>query len=155
MFNLNLSFRILFLISFFIFEGCTIEDKKPSFTDNNSSVGGIEFSEKSDIGVEIPSGTEHELLLAHDIEIKLQKYFNDLVLEIKRSYPEPVSIDYQRLENSFIKLFLDNKSKESLKKYQFICDENERWIYRCNMESGEIECFSMSSNKLRLLSSIK
>ena len=45
--------------------------------------------------------------------------------------------------------------EDQKKKYQFICDENERWIYRCNMESGEIECFSMSSNKLRLLSSVK
>ena len=33
-------------------------------------------------------------------------------------------------------------------KYQFLCDENERWIYRCNRMTGEIECFSMSSNKL-------
>ena len=40
-------------------------------------------------------------------------------------------------------------------KYQFLCDENERWIYRCNRMTGEIECFSMSSNKLRLLSSTR
>jgi len=132
-----------------------MEEKKPSLTDINSTVGPIEFSDKSDVGITIPNGIENELLLADDIEVKLQKYFNDLVSEIKRSYPKPVSIDYQRLENSFMKLFLDDKSKESMTKYQFICDENERWIYRCNMESGEIECFSMSSNKLRLLSSIK
>ena len=132
-----------------------MEEKKPSLTDINSTVSPIEFSDKSDVGITIPNGIENELLLADDIEVKLQKYFNDLVSEIKRSYPKPVSIDYQRLENSFMKLFLDYKSKESMTKYQFICDENERWIYRCNMESGEIECFSMSSNKLRLLSSIK
>ena len=40
-------------------------------------------------------------------------------------------------------------------KYHFLCDENERWIYRCNRMTGEIECFSMSSNKLRLLSSTR
>ena len=41
-------------------------------------------------------------------------------------------------------------------KFQFIADHKERWVYRCNLETGEIECFSMSvSNKLRLLSSIK
>ena len=44
------------------------------------------------------------------------------------------------------------KNKQDMK-YQFLCDENERWIYRCNRMTGEIECFSMSSNKLRLLSS--
>lgn len=132
-----------------------MEDKKHSFSDINSTEGSIELTNQSDVGVKIPNGIDHELLLAQDIEVKLQKYFNNLVSEIKKSYPEPVSIDYQRLENSFMKLFIDNKSKESMTKYQFICDENERWIYRCNMESGEIECFSMSSNKLRLLSSIK
>jgi hypothetical protein len=132
-----------------------MEEKKPSLTDINSTIGSTEFFDKSDVEITNPNGVEHERLLADDIEVKLHKYFNDLVLEIKRSYPEPVSIDYQRLENSFMKLFLDNKSKDNMTKYQFICDENERWIYRCNMESGEIECFSMSSNKLRLLSSIK
>ena len=44
------------------------------------------------------------------------------------------------------------KNKQDMK-YQFLCDENARWIYRCNRMTGEIECFSMSSNKLRLLSS--
>ena len=52
-------------------------------------------------------------------------------------------------------MLMENNSEEGYNKYQFICDENERWIYRCNMETGEIECFSMSSNKLRLLSSVK
>ena len=75
--------------------------------------------------------------------------------EIEKAFPKPIPIDYSRLENAFAKLLLDSRSKENLRKYQFICDENERWIYRCNMDSGEIECFSMSSNKLRLLSSIK
>ena len=46
------------------------------------------------------------------------------------------------------------QDKQDLK-YQFLCDENERWIYRCNRMTGEIECFSMSSNKLRLLSSTR
>lgn len=46
------------------------------------------------------------------------------------------------------------KDKQDMK-YQFLCDENERWIYRCNRMTGEIECFSMSSNKLRLLSSTR
>jgi len=54
-----------------------------------------------------------------------------------------------------LKMLINNKSTDHSKKYQFLCDENERWIYRCNQETGEIECFSMSSNKLRLLSSTK
>ena len=69
-----------------------MEEKKPSLTDINSTVSPIEFSDKSDVGITIPNGIENELLLADDIEVKLQKYFNDLVSEIKRSYPKPVSI---------------------------------------------------------------
>ena len=85
----------------------------------------------------------------------LQQRLNEIVPKIAQSVPEPVKFDYERLENSFLKMLIDNKSTDHSKKYQFLCDENERWIYRCNQETGEIECFSMSSNKLRLLSSTK
>ena len=73
--------------------------------------------------------------------------------DIKKSFPIPETIDYDE-----IKLIIDDKLNQGMKekiKYQFICDENERWIYRCNRMTGEIECFSMSSNKLRLLSSTR
>ena len=40
-------------------------------------------------------------------------------------------------------------------RYQFICDVNERWIYRCNLFTGEIELFSMTSKELLLLSRTK
>jgi hypothetical protein len=49
---------------------------------------------------------------------------------------------------------LKSYEKEQVK-YQFLGDGHEKWIYRCNVITGEIECFSMSSNKLRLLSSSK
>ena len=65
-----------------------------------------------------------------------------------------LSIDYPRIKE-IVASELESLSNNPTKVYQFICDENERWIYRCNMVSGEIECFSMSSNKLRLLSSTK
>ena len=66
----------------------------------------------------------------------------------------PVAIDYERVK-SIVNSSIDDFSSRSQANYQFICDENERWIYRCNMITGEIECFSMTSNKLMLLSSIK
>ena len=61
-----------------------MEEKKPSLTDINSTIGSTEFFDKSDVEISNPNGVEHERLLADDIEVKLQKYFNDLVLEIKR-----------------------------------------------------------------------
>ena len=68
---------------------------------------------------------------------------------------EAVSLDYERIREIMNTIVNDNQAQPVAAHYQFICDENERWIYRCNMLTGEIECFSMSSNKLRLLSSIK
>lgn len=66
---------------------------------------------------------------------------------------DPADADQiQQIVQKELVVFL--KNKQDLK-YQFLCDENERWIYRCNRMTGEIECFSMSSNKLRLLSSTR
>ena len=74
-------------------------------------------------------------------------------LEIKNKIDEQADKDYQKVKD-LIDRSLKNLGNDN-KKFQFLCDENERWIYRCNLITGEIECFSMSSNKLRLLSSIK
>tara|TARA_B100000212_G_scaffold109131_1_gene81174 strand:+ start:547 stop:912 length:366 start_codon:yes stop_codon:yes gene_type:complete len=68
---------------------------------------------------------------------------------------EAVSMDYEKIREIMSGVVNSAQSQVNQAHYQFICDENERWIYRCNMRTGEIECFSMSSNKLRLLSSIK
>ena len=68
---------------------------------------------------------------------------------------EAASMDYEKIRELMSGVVHSAQSQIPEAHYQFICDENERWIYRCNMVSGEIECFSMSSNKLRLLSSTK
>jgi len=64
-------------------------------------------------------------------------------------------IDYDRIHSLVLQSVVDNLKPVNPSRYQFICDVNERWIYRCNLQTGEIECFSMSSNKLRLLSSVR
>ena len=64
-------------------------------------------------------------------------------------------IDYDRIHSLVLQSVVDNLKPVEPSRYQFICDVNERWIYRCNLQTGEIECFSMSSNKLRLLSSVR
>ena len=84
--------------------------------------------------------------------------FNHSLDEISEKFKDHMHLEN---ENNFLKIksmvseTIANQSKETNIKYQFLCDENERWIYRCNLITGQIECFSMSSNKLRLLSSIK
>ena len=152
----SLFFRLLkysvIVILFAFLSGCGIESSTLKKSDENKTISLTE------IPVLSPKGLDSEVIpgpSSQVFELLLQKYIGEIIPKINQSIPEPIKIDYARLENSFLKMLLENNSEESHNKYQFICDENERWIYRCNMETGEIECFSMSSNKLRLLSSVK
>jgi PBP1b-binding outer membrane lipoprotein LpoB len=149
LFSLNV-FLLIFLI--FFIAGCFTENQKTTEVDSNKSVQ-INSNQNNKGELLTIAGIDGNMDGALNEILKRQ--INLMIPELKKAYPKPATFDYTRLENSFTKLLLENKSNENLRKYQFICDENERWIYRCNMESGEIECFSMSSNKLRLLSSIK
>jgi hypothetical protein len=142
----------LFIIFYTILAGCGIESSTLKKNDENQTISLPENSVSPLMGLDpkVIPGADSKVL-----ELLLEKYIGEIIPKINQSIPQPIKVDYARLENSFLKMLMDNNSEESKNKYQFICDENERWIYRCNMETGEIECFSMSSNKLRLLSSVK
>ena len=138
-----------FLFLGFLSAGCSLEDLNSDQSDSNQSsrlnVNPTQPFKELGNGIAIdPSNLKI-------IESILQKNLRNSIPEITKS----ITFDYERLEHSFLKMLVNHMGEDQKKKYQFICDENERWIYRCNMESGEIECFSMSSNKLRLLSSVK
>ena len=140
------------MVLYSILTGCGIESSNLNKTDENQTISLPENSVSPLVGLDpkVIPGADSKVL-----ELLLEKYIGEIIPKINQSIPQPIKVDYARLENSFLKMLMDNNSEESKNKYQFICDENERWIYRCNMETGEIECFSMSSNKLRLLSSVK
>ena len=143
----------LLVILFVSIVNCGIEESTKKKLDANSTNSSIAILSPNPIDIKpelIGEFQDSEIL-----ELLLQKHLDRIIPEISKSIPEPISVDYARLENSFLKMLLENKENDNQRKYQFICDENERWIYRCNIETGEIECFSMSSNKLRLLSSVK
>lgn len=142
----------LIMVLYSILTGCGIESSNLNKTDENKTISLPENSVSPLVGLDpkVIPGADSKVL-----ELLLEKYIGEIIPKINQSIPQPIKVDYARLENSFLKMLMDNNSEESKNKYQFICDENERWIYRCNMETGEIECFSMSSNKLRLLSSVK
>jgi hypothetical protein len=142
----------LIMVLYSILTGCGIESSNLNKTDDNQTISLPENSVSPLVGLDpkVIPGADSKVL-----ELLLEKYIGEIIPKINQSIPQPIKVDYARLENSFLKMLMDNNSEESKNKYQFICDENERWIYRCNMETGEIECFSMSSNKLRLLSSVK
>ncbi len=78
---------------------------------------------------------------------------NRLKDDLEKSLNRGDQLDYDKVSALFGKT-LDEKMQPPAK-FQFIAEPNERWIYRCNLQTGQIECFSMTSNKLRLLSTIK
>jgi hypothetical protein len=155
-----LSFLWSQYIQYLIFTGiivfsvsCGFEDSAKSIADSNQT----ELLVKAPVLV--PEVLDDVVLAdfqnSQVLDLLFEKHISGIVPKITNSIPDPIHFNYERLENSFLKMLMEKDSEESHNKYQFICDENERWIYRCNMETGEIECFSMSSNKLRLLSSVK
>jgi hypothetical protein len=91
------------------------------------------------------SGVVHESLI-------------DVRGDIEEAIGKQEKINYDRIHSIIFQTISDNLKTQKLpepSQFQFICDVNERWIYRCNLQNGEIECFSMSSNKLKLISSVR
>ena len=132
------------LISFLFF-GCSLEN----WTQDKTS------KEKKDplSTEEIKPQTPIDQVDLKSFEKTLNHQLSEFSGNLKNGIDERTKNNYERIKSlmdaSVIKMSGENA------KFQFLCDENERWIYRCNLITGEIECFSMSSNKLRLLSSIK
>ena len=102
---------------------------------------------------EISESFAKQGLESKEFEVFILQQFKILENQISNKLNSIDSLDTEQIQQIVQKeLITFLKNKQDMK-YQFLCDENERWIYRCNRMTGEIECFSMSSNKLRLLSS--
>tara|TARA_B100000886_G_scaffold175519_1_gene120231 strand:+ start:7512 stop:7985 length:474 start_codon:yes stop_codon:yes gene_type:complete len=129
----------------FLFFGCSLEDLTQDKTTEE-----IKDPLSSE---EIKPQTSIDQVDLKSFEKTLNHQLSELSGNLKNGIDERTKNNYERIKSlmdaSVIKMSVKNA------KFQFLCDENERWIYRCNLITGEIECFSMSSNKLRLLSSIK
>ena len=129
----------------FLFFGCSLEDLTQDKTNEK-----IKDSLSSE---EIKPQTPIDQVDLKSFEKTLNHQLSEFSGNLKNGIDERSKNNYESIKSlmdaSVIKMSSGNT------KFQFLCDENERWIYRCNLFTGEIECFSMSSNKLRLLSSIK
>ena len=133
------------LLISFLFFGCSLEDWTQ---DKTSKEKNAPLSSE-----EIKPQTPIDQVNLKSFEKTLNLQLSEFSGNLKNGIDERTKNNYERIKSlmdaSVIKMSSGNT------KFQFLCDENERWIYRCNLITGEIECFSMSSNKLRLLSSIK
>ena len=102
---------------------------------------------------EIAENFAKQALESKEFEVLILQQFKILENQLSSKLNSIDLLDTEQIQQIVQKeLITFLKNKQDMK-YQFLCDENERWIYRCNRMTGEIECFSMSSNKLRLLSS--
>ena len=102
---------------------------------------------------EISENFARQALESKEFEVFILQQFKILENQLSSKLNSIDPLDTEQIQQIVQKeLITFLKNKQDMK-YQFLCDENERWIYRCNRMTGEIECFSMSSNKLRLLSS--
>ena len=136
---------ILYLLIYFLFFGCSLEDLTQDKTTK-------------EIKDPLPSEEIKPQAPIDQVELKsFEKTLNHQLSEfsgnLKNGIDERTKNNYERIRSLLDASVIKMSGKNA--KFQFLCDENERWIYRCNLITGEIECFSMSSNKLRLLSSIK
>ena len=127
----------------------------PLSSKQTKKIGEKNSSESLPVFSEIAQVTPLPAIESKELETFILKQMSILKEQLteKLAKIDPADSDQiQQIVQKELVVFL--KDKQDLK-YQFLCDENERWIYRCNRMTGEIECFSMSSNKLRLLSSTR
>ena len=96
----------------------------------------------------ILSGTPFDYSKVKDI---LDTGFDKLKTDLEGSLDAGEPVDYDRVRSLLMQTLEDKLQPPA--QFQFIATDNERWIYRCNLQTGKIECFSMTSNSLRLLSS--
>ena len=86
----------------------------------------------------------------------MEKNLKKFAAEFSTTLPQPDKVDYERLKFIFQQSLLDQKPKPLENKFQFLFDSNERWIYRCNLVTGEIVCYSMGSDyKLKRLDTVE
>ena len=136
---------ILCLLISFLFFGCSLEDLTQDKTTEK-----IKDSLSSEA---IKPQTPIDQVELKSFEKTLNHQLSEFSGNLKNGIDERTKNNYERIRSLLDASLIKMSGKNA--KFQFLCDENERWIYRCNLITGEIECFSMSSNKLRLLSSIK
>ncbi len=129
----------------FLFFGCSLEDLTQDKTTEE-----IKDPLSSE---EIKPQTSIDQVDLKSFEKTLNHQLTEFSGNLKNGIDERTKNNYERIKSLMDATVIKMSVKNA--KFQFLCDENERWIYRCNLITGEIECFSMSSNKLRLLSSIK
>ena len=154
--NANLSLqdivsKILLCFLFLVFAGCNLEVQTEEGNDS------VELPP-----VEVPSPLPTVVVRESPSPVDLngldklmEQNLKEFGVEFSKLVPQPDKVDYERVKFLFEQSLIEKEKGPPEYRFQFLCDEKEKLIYRCNKVTGEIECYSNRSDKLKILSSIK
>ena len=158
--NANLSKQgvatvILFHFIFFLFGGCTIEDPSKSKVQEKNETTGAPLPPKPPSVSSVLRNQNPNAIDINAIDKLMYENLRAFGVEYSKMIPQPDKVDYERVKFLFEQSLLEKEKATPEYKYQFLCDEQEKLIYRCNKVTGEIECYSNRNDKLKILSSVK
>jgi len=159
----RVKFEAFFTMTLLVFSnvGCSLDEANLSQDDSNVSVDStlVKDPEPPPVPIPIPPIDQIQKIdqLDHaQVDALIEKNLREFGAEFSKTLPQPDPIDYERLKFIFQQSLLDQEAKPPENKFQFLCDANERWIYRCNLVTGEIVCYSMGSDfKLKRLDAVE
>ena len=144
-----LNFLILFL------GGCTFEDSNKNKPAEKNETAQVPLPPVPPNSPPSMAWENRNPLDLNELDRLMERNLKEFGVEFSKMIPQPDRVDYERVKFLFEQSLLEKEDDTPEYIYQFLCDEQEKLIYRCNKITGEIECYSNRNDKLKILSSIK
>ena len=144
-----LNFLVLFL------GGCTFEDSNKNKPDEKNETAQAPLPPVPPPSTPSMAWENRTSLDLDGLDRLMEQKLKEFGMEFSKMIPQPDRVDYERVKFLFEQSLLEKEDDTPEYIYQFLCDEQEKLIYRCNKITGEIECYSNRNDKLKILSSIK
>jgi hypothetical protein len=142
-----------FLILFFV--GCTFEDSNKNNLEEKNNTVQAPLPPVPPASPPSMAWENRTPLDLDGLDRLMEQNLKEFGVEFSKMIPQPDRVDYERVKFLFEQSLLEKENDAPEYIYQFLCDEQEKLIYRCNKITGEIECYSNRNDKLKILSSIK
>ena len=151
--------KAIMMAAFFVFfiGGCSLEEVGTQPVDTNLSDVSAVPSRAEPLPMPPMDAIQSAVPLdRRQVDALMEENLKKFGAEFSKTLPQPDKVDYERLKFLFQQSLLEQEPKPPENRFQFLCDANERWIYRCNLLTGEIVCYSMGSDyKLKRLDTVE
>ena len=151
--------KAITMVVFLVFSigSCALEEVGMQTVDSNLSDDSVMPSDAEPLPAPPTAPTQSAVPLDRkQLDALMEENLREFGAEFSQVLPRPDKVDYERLKFLFQQSLLEQKPKSPENRFQFLCDANERWIYRCNLVTGEIVCYSMGSDyKLKRLDTVE